>query len=578
MTIKSYLALVGMMLTFACTPSGLFKPAKSDSKPAATEGSSDAGKSEEESEPPPPQELSLIEKAIGDEEFIHAAELKEDAEQTAMICARLAGKPDTHPIKRTFCDPNNDPVLPTSLQMMQDRMGLRVPEINNRNQNAANGNPGFAVQGHSSSLVGQFVSAINPRVIIFNNTTPGQDPLSRSFVAMGFVRGEQFAEIIVGQNDSDPNVFNANEDPEFYLVSFKQACNSTPEGCSVGHLLTPAVESDWTSVTVYQDEDIKNTIVDCKHCHQPQGVNAPKFGRMQELQDPWTHFIRDNRESNTIADDYYAAHGTEEVYGGIPGPSIRFSEPEALEDLLRANDFEVLQVPQIEFATETISEQINDANGAQPENNATPGVSQAWEDLFQLSAQGRINISNDPNNPEFRNVIPIPYHDVKVTEPELLTKFTQQYQNFVNGTITADQMEDHRPIFRTDQNERADMGFAIRENIPPETMLIQACFQCHNSELDQDITRAKFNVDLAAMGADAKQAIDVAIARLRLGYTQERLKTEGIVFKDENTREPVEMHKGEHILTMPPRRFKSLTDAQIDSLIEYLKAEQAKLP
>ena len=78
------------------------------------------------------------------------------------------------------------------------------------------------------------------------------------------------------------------------------------------------------------------------------------------------------------------------------------------------------------------------------------------------------------------------------------------------------------------------------------------------------------------MGAEAKQEIDIAIARLKLGYSQDRLKAEGIIFKDEKTLEPVEMHRGEHILTMPPRRFKTLTDTQIDSLVEYLKAEQGE--
>ncbi|NRA62853.1 MAG: hypothetical protein HRU19_00135 [Pseudobacteriovorax sp.] len=577
--------LVGLSFVFfagGCTKSGLFKPQKStETADLKTEKPKEQGKTNPEATAEPePIELTPTQKATTDHDFIYAAELLEGAEQTAAICKRLEGKPATHPIKRTFCDPNNDPVLPTSLQMMQDRMGLRVPVINNRNQNGAAPNPGFAVQGHSSSLVGQFVSSINPRVIIFNAVEPSanQDFDTRAFVAMGFVRGEQFAEIIVGQNDSDPNTFDPNEDPEFFLVAFKQACNDAPGGCTPGDLLTPAVESNWTSVTVYEDEDIKNTIVDCKHCHQPEGVNTPKFGRMQELADPWTHFMRDNRSGQEITADYYAAHGTAETYGGIPGQSIEFSDPANLEDLVRTNGFNILQVEPIEFATQDIQDEIEGANNAQPADNTTPGVSNTWEQLFQLSAQGRVDINNDPNNPDFRNIIPIPYHDVKVTEPALLEKFTRQYQDFLAGTITPAQMEDHRYIFRTSQQEQADMGFAIRENTPPETILIQACFQCHNSQLDQSLTRAKFNVDLAAMGANAKAEIDIAIERLKLGYTEARLAQEEIKFFDEKTMEEKKLEKGEHILTMPPRRFKSLTDSQIDSVIEYLKTEQAKLP
>ena len=86
-----------------------------------------------------------------------------------------------------------------------------------------------------------------------------------------------------------------------------------------------------------------------------------------------------------------------------------------------------------------------------------------------------------------------------------------------------------------------------------------------------------FQVDLAIMGDAAAAEIDIAIERLKLGYTEERLGKEGIKFVSEDTREEVKMHKGEHILTMPPRRFKSLSDSQIDAIIQYLESEKARL-
>ena len=508
-------------------------------------------------------------KAVTDEEFIHAAALKEGEEQMAIICARNQNKQNI--VVQKFCVEN---LRPKSITELQDALGLRIPPNSTRRMNGRNGVPGYALQGHSSSLVGQFVSAINPRAILFNSQDPENDENgieTNNFVAMGFVRGEQFAEIIVGNKDSDPMTFSADEDPNFFLVAFKQACNAKPEGCNAGELLTPAVESDWTSFTIYQAEDLKNTIVDCLHCHQPD-KNGPRFARMQELRGPWNHFMRDNNDNgNALLDDYFAAHGTEETYAGIPASSISGSNPAKLEDFIRSQNFNMLQVPEIEYNSRNILRQITDNDDAQPMDNTLPGVSAEWEALYQQSLTG---VAGDNNSP----IIPIPYHDTKVTEPALLDKFTKQYQDFLAGNVTMDQFEDHRRIFRTEQKQLADMGFAVREETPPEVMLVQACGQCHQSKLDDSISRARFRVKLEDMGANAKLEIDVAIQRLKLGYTPERLKQEGISFVSEDGLQPVELEKGEHIRTMPPRRFKSLTDAQIDSLIAYLKAEQAKLP
>jgi len=102
------------------------------------------------------------------------------------------------------------------------------------------------------------------------------------FITMGFVRGEQFAEIIVSDRTT--------RELFFFLVAFQKACNAT-NSCTNGDLLTPAVESGWTSFTLYDEVDLQNTIVDCLHCHQTQGPGTQKILRMQELQNPWTHFF-----------------------------------------------------------------------------------------------------------------------------------------------------------------------------------------------------------------------------------------------------------------------------------------------
>ena len=46
------------------------------------------------------------------------------------------------------------------------------------------------------------------------------------------------------------------------------------------------------------------------------------------------------------------------------------------------------------------------------------------------------------------------------------------------------------------------------------TLFKRACAQCHNSALNQDISRALFNVDFAAMDVIRNAEIDKAIVRI----------------------------------------------------------------
>ena len=247
---------------------------------------------------------------------------------------------------------------------------------------------------------------------------------------------------------------------------------------------------------------------------------------------------------------------------------IRASDPLKLEQLVRGSGFRDLQVREIEFPTSRVPNEVANNNPAQPEDNTVGGVSETWEEMYINARDGYAS--------DGRTIIPIPYHDVKVTEPSLLAKYTDQYRQHLAGTLPDEKFVDHRDVLKRDQKERADMGFAVRADESPQNILLLACNQCHNSKLDPEISRSKFNVDLDAMGENAIAEIDVAILRLKFGYSSERLIKEGIKFVDENG-EPVELHKGEHLLTMPPRRLRDLTDEQIDSVIEFLRSEQQRL-
>lgn len=452
------------------------------------------------------------------------AGLAEGPEQIAALCNRLALLNRSDVVRDTFCGAT--PPAINSLRGLQTALGLTFnnPNATGRGNNGANGNPGFALTGHSSSLVARFVNAINPRAIIFTpaNRFAGAPA---GYVAMGFVRGDQFAEIAAADR-------NNNNAVNFYLVTFKQACNLT-NTCTDGDLLTPAVESNWLDVTVYDDSDLRNTIFDCLQCHQVNGPGTQKILRMQELANPWSHWFRDNRASNVLLQDFQAAHGTNEDYAGIPANLISASDPAELEDLVRAAGF----APQPnQYNSGRIEAEVRQTAG-QPADNTTPGVSATWNAIYQNSVQSQ--------------AIAVPYHDIKVTDPALLPNLIQSYRGFVNGTLSAQALPDIRDAFY--QAQLRDIGFKVQAGLDGAGIVRQACGQCHNSRLDQTIGRARFNIDLAAM-SDTRGGVLTGAARdAEIGLAVTRM-----------------LLPPEDVRKMPPEMFRTLDAAEINSAAAYL--------
>jgi hypothetical protein len=319
--------------------------------------------------------------------------------------------------------------------------------------------PQFALSGHSTSLIERAVSALNPRAIIFsapsgqpttqqNDGSFVQDP---GFVIQAFARGDQFVELVA--HDAQADELN------FYLVRFTHACNQTQAGCTPGDLLTPAVEKDWRTVTVYDDEDLKNTVLDCRACHQSGGPSTRKFLRMQELHAPWTHWFRNNQNEpggEALLQDFQNAHGTDEDYAGIPASLISTprSDPLVFEALLENN---------------SLAPQPNQFNGARVEREmAQQGQSPTWLTLYQNFLAGKD--------------IPVPYHDIRVTDPNQLQVMTDAYRAVKMGQKPASSLPDIRQAL--DPNALADLGLRPQAGSTGQSILVQMCQRCHNSTLD----------------------------------------------------------------------------------------------
>lgn len=432
--------------------------------------------------------------------------LAKGSEQLAKVCAR--GQRDK--VTNALCGGKTI----ESVEDLQAALGLEFKDHSAQAQNGGRGNPAFALLGHSSSLVAREVSAINPRAFVFT-PPPGRPVRIPGYVVMGFVRGEPFVEIAA--EDANSRTLS------FYLFKFEPACEAS-HSCKPGDLLTPAIERNWKSWSLYQDEDLKNTIVDCQHCHQPDGPGSKPMLRMQELKDPWTHWFRNDRPGGVaLTQDFLRAHGDKEDYFGIPATLMQSSDGRALEDFVVGQGFQ--NQPNV-FDSEQIESEVESSSREQPEMNFPSGRSSTWQSLYDASASGRF--------------IPPPYHDVKVTDPDKLNFASGQYRMFADGELPAKNLPDIRRVFL--ESALVEMGMRPKPGATGKEILVQACAQCHNPRLDQSISRARF--DVTALGTMSPEMKSLAISRLRMAPSNR--------------------------LHMPPALMRTLPDEAIKRAVEEL--------
>jgi hypothetical protein len=335
--------------------------------------------------------------------------------------------------------------------------------------------------GHSTALFGHIVSPLNPRALVL-----GYD------LALAFQRGTQHVELISGTRDPSH--------AHFYLLSFEQACNARAGGCVPGDLYTPRLESDWTRWAIYDDEQLANTPGDCRQCHQ-RGSDAPKL-LMRELEKPWTHFFDSKLtdqfpepgvRGSDLLQDYLAARG-DERYAGIDGSTYDASFAFILEQQVGTAQPLLFDAPAIE--RERYPKQADGTFAA------TPLPSPTWNAAYEAFKRGE--------------QLALPYVEPRVTDATKAAQLTAAYQSFRSGTLPAEMLPDMADVFSDDPQTRALLGLQTEPGATAVQALIQACGGCHNDVLDQSITRAKFNIDLARM---SRTELDLAIKRVQLPRT-----------------------------------------------------------
>ena len=415
--------------------------------------------------------------------------------QWSALCAKHYGDI----ISARFCASSTPPAL-TSLADLEALLGLTVAPDPNNQPATVNPNVRVTLNGESTGLGMRMVTPLTPRAFLMTppSTTGAPNP---TYQVLSFARGEPLVEMVA--NDPAANTLR------FFLVRFHPACEPS---CTFGDLQTPAIESGWTSYTIYDDATIKNTTLDCLSCHQPNGPSSKKILRMQELQNPWGHWFYPERPATLqIVQDFQAAHAND-AYAGIPYVNVYNTRPFQMMFMVSNNGFATQP-----NAFDTL--QINNELAAN-------GTSPTWDAVYANAVAG--------------TAIPVPYY-TNPFDPTKLAAATTAYHQAISGSLPLAQMPDVSDVFL--DSALPDMSVRPKAGLDGHGILVHMCRMCHNSSLDQTISRASFNIDTLASLPRAEK--DKAIARLQLPDTD-----------------------AQH---MPPKRFHELSPSEAAAAISVLQ-------
>src|SRR5262249_34233372 len=159
---------------------------------------------------------------------------------------------------------------------------------------------------------------------------------------------------------------------------------------------------------------------------------TPKLLRMQELEDPWTHWLFQSSDGGkALIADYTAAKGDEDL-AGMTADRILAAHPENLNELVVYNG----PTQPYLFASAAIEAEVRASaarlGGDQPADNSVPGQSPTWRTDYVRSLAGEVT--------------PVPYHDVKVTDAGKLAQMTRAYQAYRSGELAPEDLPDIRDV------------------------------------------------------------------------------------------------------------------------------------
>jgi hypothetical protein len=326
------------------------------------------------------------------------------------------------------------------------------------------------------------VSSLNPRAFVFEDRT-NTIRTPDSIVAAGFTRGEQLVELVA----LDPHTYEYN----FYLLRFEQACNASR--CTPLDLLSASIERDWTGFTLYSDDDLVDTPLDCHSCHRPYGKNTHKLLLMRQLIDPWMHWgdfrggderflcpvqPADGSSGKVVIttdglDALAALEGTSGTYAGVPvAELLRAKSGEFFVELLNDAGQIVTTSPIVQTPSEQPYLQTREVLC----ERFYTGTSKTWdEERRAFLARG----------------FPMPYYGPDVTDPHRRTEVLADRDGFLRRHEDDDAFELTFSFIGRDV--ATDVGLIPRADDSAADILRSMCVRCHAGDTDPQLRRSRFD-------------------------------------------------------------------------------------
>jgi hypothetical protein len=344
-----------------------------------------------------------------------------------------------------------------------------------------------AVATHSLGLSARTVSALNPRVLVFQDIgDKSRQPTYDQLTVTTFVRGEQLVEIAA----LDPATYQYN----FYLLRFEQACNRT--SCTPEDLLTEKIETHWTGWTLYAERDLEDTPLGCPSCHQPFGPGTPKQLLMRQIYDPWMHWsdFRGGDEKSLCPErpadggktvvtvdglDLLArVEGASGRYAGLPVAMLEGTKSGELVNNLVVESDNIVRLSPYGLKKNFPSGQIGFQTREVLCERFHTGTSPTWD---QHQRQSR------------EHGLPVPYYGPDVTDRIGHEDFIAGRADFLRRHSGADAFDVAASLLAADV--ASAVGFVPQPNDSASEILHAMCVRCHASNTDSRLRRARFNAE-----------------------------------------------------------------------------------
>jgi len=374
-----------------------------------------------------------------------------------------------------------------------------------------------AITHHSQSLVGRTVSALTPRVILSASATTS--PIGAvTDVVMAFVRGEQFVELL--------GVDGPNKRLNFYLLAFGHACHHAG-ACTTSDLIGPRLERDWTSWTLYQDEDLEDTGFSCLSCHQPDGPGTPKRFLMRQEIPFWMHWGAPFGSSFDCADGTHVAlrfQPTADATHVLPDLAGWFAEAHTGETHYAG---EPISLFNSQFTAKFFSGMAGQVRKAVLQHHGVADQNDSTEERFAVAephpfstpdvlreayCEGKRDYWNGYRDRVLRqNGFPIPYHQYDVLDEKAGPAARADFAGFLSDAGTREPFD----VLSSLMSEEAAVasGFLPDPATDAPTILTQMCVRCHTGKEPSGLRRARFNArQLDQLSTEARAEV---IKRIR---------------------------------------------------------------